>query len=228
MLATRMQAEAADAASTAKAKKSKKWKLVTDPRLFATDWAPKKDTDKLALGLDLGTMTGYSATYFNPRKPLTPPLILMQGQMDLRVGDYDSRGIIGVRLRAFLNKIKPDIVFMERVRYTPQSGGAMTPAAIAARGYTASEFFGGLMQLVCDWGTTTDTPVHPIPIGTIKKRATGKGSADKAAVIRAHNEEMGTTFPTEEKEFKATGADNVCDSGFALMVGLETYAAGLG
>lgn len=219
---------AVEAEKDARAKKTKKWQLVTDPRLFGEGWEPKPDRHRLAIGLDLGTMTGYSATYVDPEKPLADPLFLMQGQLDLRVGEYDSRGIIGVRLRAFLNKVTPDIIFMERVRYTPpQGGGAITPSAIAARGYTASEFFGGLMQLVVDWGYVTDTPVHPIPIGTIKQRATGKGNANKEAVIKAHNEQFGTTFPTDEKEYKAAGADNVCDSAFALVVGLENYAAGL-
>lgn len=208
--------------------KTKKWQLEKDPRVFGDGWDVKPDTHKLVLGLDLGTTTGYTATYVNPRKPLDRPLHLMQGQLDLSIGTYDSRGIVPVRLRAFLNKIAPSLVFMERVRYTPPTGGAVTPAAIAARGYTASEFFGGLMMAVSDWGHVTETPVHEIPIGTIKQRATGKGNANKSMVIAAHNEMFGTTFPLDEADYKPLGADNVCDSAFALLLGLEEYAAGLG
>lgn len=204
-----------------------KRQLVSDPRVFGDDWPRRPDTMKLAIGLDLGTMTGYSATYFDPAVPLQRPLVLMQGQLDLRLGDYDSRGLLGVRLRAFMNRVVPDIVFMERVRFTPSTPGNVTPGAVMARAYTAAEFFGGLMLVLSDWAYVTDTPLSAISIGTIKKRATGKGNANKLQVVEAHNREFGTEYPLDEHKVTAAGIDNICDSAWALIVGLENYAEGL-
>lgn len=204
-----------------------KFNVVRDPRIFAEDFAPNPDRARLALALDLGTSTGYAAAYFVPGAPIElEKLTVYLGQLDLSVGPYDSRGISACRLRAFLGKAKPDIIFMEDVKYTPpKAANRVTAAAIMARTYTAAEFLGGLKIVVTEYAEMTNIPLNAIPIGSIKKRATGIGNANKELVIKSCNRSFGTDFDPET--YNQTGVDNVADAAFCLLVGLEAYSDGV-
>ena len=45
--------------------------------------------------------------------------------------------------------------------------------------------FGGLLATLTAWCEANGIPYQGVPVGTIKRFATGKGNADKAAVIAA-------------------------------------------
>lgn len=203
-----------------------KFAVERDPRVYLADFRPQPDAAKLAMGLDLGTSTGYCVTYFNPLQPIEVPKLRFQmGQLDLSVGDYDSRGMMGCRLRAFLRKAAPDLLFFERVRYTPPKIDKFNASAVMARAANAAELLGGLMMVVSEYAAETGTPLHPIPIQAIKKRATNKGNANKEAVITAANATFGVDLPVED--YESAGSDNVADAAFCLLLGLEDYGAGV-
>lgn len=181
----------------------------------------------LVMGLDLGTKTGYSAAFVPMIRPLRiERLTIYQGQFDLSLGAFDTRGIIAITLRAFLNKALPALLFYEDVKYTPPEGmQRMSASAVMARAANTVEFFGGLKMVISEWGEVTNTPCRGIPIGTIKKRATGLGNAGKPAMVQAHNALFGTDFPANDTD--PEGYTNIVDSAYALLVGLEEYVEGL-
>ena len=58
-----------------------------------------------------------------------------------------------------------------------------------------------------------------------KRRATGRGNANKAAIIKACNSLFGTKFDPEK--YESSGEDNIADSAFVCLLTCEEYAAGL-
>lgn len=187
----------------------------------------RADDCKLVLGLDLGTFTGYAVAHYNPLKP--KPIGQTQficGQLDLGAGPYDSGAIRFVRLRHFLAALKPDAVFYEMVRNTPaEKATKYNVASLLARAMTAAQLFGAFQATVCAWCEEAGVPCTSFGIADIKRRATGKGNADKEAVIAAANAEFGLDL--DPAGYETTGVDNVADASFCLLLGLEQYGAGL-
>jgi hypothetical protein len=52
-------------------------------------------------------------------------------------------------------------------------------------GTDASHIYGGLMATLTSWAELRGVPYQGTPVGTIKRHATGKGNAPKAAMIAA-------------------------------------------
>jgi Holliday junction resolvasome RuvABC endonuclease subunit len=96
--------------------------------------------------------------------------------------------------------------------------------AILARVSTASEFLGALKATVCTWCEEYDVPCVGFGIGTIKKRATGRGNANKEAMIEACNKLFGACFETEGYEM--SGVDNIADASFVCLLAQEQYGLG--
>jgi Holliday junction resolvasome RuvABC endonuclease subunit len=55
----------------------------------------------------------------------------------------------------------------------------------AHRGVDASHVYGGLIATLTAWGELRGVPYSGVPVGTWKRSVTGRGNADKAAVISA-------------------------------------------
>jgi crossover junction endodeoxyribonuclease RuvC len=55
-------------------------------------------------------------------------------------------------------------------------------------GTDAAHIYGGIIATVQTWCEANQVPYTGIPVATIKKRATGKGNADKKAVTAAARE----------------------------------------
>jgi hypothetical protein len=49
----------------------------------------------------------------------------------------------------------------------------------------ASHVYGGLMASLTSWGELRGIPYEGVPVGTIKRQATGRGNAPKQAMIDA-------------------------------------------
>jgi len=182
---------------------------------------------RLALGLDMGTNTGFAYTFYDPDQPIHWPMQpVYLGQWDLSAGPYDTGALRFVRFRHFLNILKPDIIFAEDVKYTPaEAVNYFNAAAILARAATSMEFFGAMKGTLAAWCEARQVPLGLIPIGTIKRRATGKGNANKEQVIAAANDLLGLGLVPED--YKTTGVDNVADSVFCLICGLDDYGDGV-
>jgi hypothetical protein len=205
-----------------------KYQLQKDPRLFDASWKRNEDPGlKLALGLDLGSLCGYAFTYFQPGQPYEiGKYTLGIGQWDLSAGNYDSGAIRFVRLRQFLTVTRPDLLLFEEVRYTPvETPNRINVHAIVARSALPTEWFGALKATVGTWCEEHNVPCQGIPIGAIKKRATGLGNANKVAVIDACNSLFGSELDPEG--YESSGVDNVADACFCLLLGMEGYSQGV-
>lgn len=184
---------------------------------------------KLALGLDLGTTTGYSFCWFDPQKPWVPlHNTIHYGQLDLSVGDYDSGAIRFVRFRQFLDAFDPDIAFFEDVHgaVSPGSFGPHpTVQQVVARVARPIELLGSLKCTLGTWCEDRNVPCKGFAISAIKKRATGKGNANKEMVIAGANSEFDAGLEVED--YDKTGMDNIADSLYCLVLGLEQYSRGV-
>lgn len=203
-----------------------KHRIERDPWLFA-ERIKKPARSNLVLGLDLGTNCGYAFTYMVDGQRLDPEkLALNLGQFDLSAGQYDSGAIRFVRLRQFLSVMEPDLIAFEDVKYTPaEKPNRFNAGAIVARAATACEWFGGLKATVAAWAEENGVPCTSFPIGTIKKRATGKGNANKGDMIVACNALFGSDM--DSKDYESAGYDNIADAAFVCLLALEQYSTGL-
>lgn len=199
-----------------------------DPRPLA---AARKDGPpgaRLVLGLDLGTSTGFAWAWLVPGESADWTKVpVFAGRYDLTLSDFDSRPVLLLRLQRFLAEVAPDLICFEEVRNTPAAAGIsrFTLTAVLARASTAAQLAGALMGAVGLWAEERGIPCVGVPIGKIKKRATGRGGAAKTDVVRACNAEFGTALNEERPE--ATGDDDVADAVWTLVTGVETYGAGL-
>ena len=206
-----------------------KYNVVSDPEVLAEKMTARLrgPGEKLVLGLDLGTTTGVTYAYYDPNKKISlKETKFFVGQWDLSAGSYDSGAIRFVRLRQFLAITKPDAVFYEFVRNTPAEAVTRYNAgALLARVATSSQLFGAFQAHVCCWCEENDVPCTSFSIQEIKKRATGKGNASKVDVIKAANKEFGLDLDPDG--YESSGVDNVADSVYVCMLGLEQYGKGL-
>lgn len=119
------------------------------------------------LALDLGTITGWALR--------SPNGLISTGVQSFRPGRFDGAGMRYLRFKRWLTELKgPDgfsAVYFEEVR--------------RHMGVDAAHCYGGFMAVLTAWCEHHEIPYAGIPVGTIKRAATGKGNADKPAMIAA-------------------------------------------
>ncbi len=116
------------------------------------------------LALDLGTCTGWALR--------RPDGITLSGTVSFKPGRYEGGGMRFLRFSQWLDSLdKPGTVYFEEVR--------------RHRGVDAAHCYGGLMATLTAWCEARKIPYQGVPVGEIKRHATGKGNADKAAMIAA-------------------------------------------
>jgi hypothetical protein len=150
------------------------------------------------IGLDLGTQCGYAWTE-------TGEVVGAQtGAWDFRAKRFEGGGFRYLRFGEALRELtfmRSDecCVFFEEVGYHR--------GADAAHVYGA---FYGKLQEVCD---SAGIPYRGIPIGTIKRRATNHGRANKEDMIRAAFHEWSVRM-----------TDDQADAAWVLQCGLDEIA----
>lgn len=180
---------------------------------------------KLVLGLDLGTNLGMTIGFVKlPMSPDARPHQVHVTQASLKAGSYESGAIRFVRLRNLLTVMAPAAVFFEEPKTTP-AGSFGNNHAVIARYATAAELLGAFKATVVAWCEEHGVPCAGLAIGSIKRFATGRGSASKEDMIRACNDQLGLDL--EVDGYQTEGTDNMADSYFALMLGLAENGAGL-
>lgn len=117
------------------------------------------------LALDLGTTTGWAWGYGD---------LIVSGTWNLKGGRHEGGGMRYLRFVGFLKAIH-ELNTIERVAYEEVRRHAGTDAA---------HVYGGLLGALSAWAEEKGVPYEGVPVGTIKKFWTGKGNADKAAMIR--------------------------------------------
>lgn len=117
------------------------------------------------LALDLGTNTGWAL-----RRDGTT----ISGTASFKVGRYEGGGMRYLRFQRWLDELARDgvdSIWFEEVR--------------RHAGTDAAHVYGGLLATLTAWCEHHGIPYSGVPVGSIKKHATGKGNANKDAMIAA-------------------------------------------
>lgn len=125
-------------------------------------------TQSTILALDLGTTTGWALRGFDG--------LITSGTVSFKPGRYDGGGMRYLRFTNWLTEIDRlsgpiAAIYFEEVRRHV--------------GTDAAHVFGGLLAVLTSWGELRGVPYQGVPVGTIKKHATGNGAASKQAMIDA-------------------------------------------
>lgn len=119
----------------------------------------------MILCLDLGTKTGWAANVSTNE--------ILSGVQDFSTKRNEGGGMRYLKFRRWLDRISPGIteIHFEEVR--------------RHAGTQAAHVYGGLMGTLTLWCEENRIPYSSVPVGTIKKAATGKGNASKQEMIDA-------------------------------------------
>lgn len=117
------------------------------------------------VALDLGTTTGWA---------VGNKAAHASGVWDLSGSRYSGGGMRFVHFRARLEELlaaypRITAVYYEEVR--------------RHRGTDAAHVYGGMQAILTEWCESKGIPYEGVPVGEIKKSWTGKGNADKEAMI---------------------------------------------
>lgn len=205
-----------------------KFALIRDPQRFA-DTVPVREDGKWVriLGLDLASSCG-AAFCDVPRESRDAEAVIIGGQWDLSLSTHDTQSLRYIRLQQFLTAAAPSLICYEEVKFTGQSvplGMRRNLQALVARAVSGAQVVQGLAAVLVTWAETRNIPCAAIPVGTLKRFATGRGNANKAMMIEACNERFGTQL--EVADYEKTGTDNVADAMFLCALGLTDYLDGL-
>ena len=118
------------------------------------------------LALDLGTQTGWAANLESGH--------IESGSVSFATKRNEGGGMRFLKFRRWLDsefKGCANEVYYEEVRNHA--------------GTTAAHIYGGFVAQLTAWCEENSIPYSSVPVGTIKKAATGKGNADKQMMINA-------------------------------------------
>ena len=119
------------------------------------------------LALDLGTTTGWA---------ILSNGVVSSGTQSFKPGRYDGGGMRYLRFSRWLDELQGPSGRISRIAFEEVRRHAGTDAA---------HVYGGLMATLTAWAEARQIPYEGVPVGTIKLRATGKGNANKQAMIEA-------------------------------------------
>lgn len=125
-------------------------------------------TTSSILALDLGTHTGWAIRQHDGG--------IVSGTQHFAPSRFEGGGMRFLRFKHWLTEMKQtaggvDAVYFEEVRRHV--------------GVDAAHAYGGFLAHLTAWCEHHSIPYQGVPVGTIKKHATGKGNGDKKAVIAA-------------------------------------------
>jgi len=168
--------------------------LTTDSMGARPELPTTTPMDRTLLAIDLGTTTGWALR--------SPGGLITSGTVSFRPSRYDGGGMRYLRFQNWLaemDRLSGPIatIFYEEVR--------------RHIGTDAAHVFGGLIATLTSWAELRGVPYGGVPVGTIKKFATGKGNSNKAAMIAA----------ARAKGFSPTD-DNEADAIAILLWAIET------
>jgi len=118
--------------------------------------------------LDLGTVTGWALRGSDGQ--------ITSGAENFRPQRFEGGGMRFLRFKRWLNEIKQSGAGVDLLHFEEVRRHASTDAAHA---------YGGFLATLTAWCEHHQVPYQGVPVGTIKKHATGKGNAGKDEVIAA-------------------------------------------
>jgi len=118
------------------------------------------------LALDLGTQTGWALRGSDGH--------IISGSESFRPQRFEGGGMRYLRFNRWLSEIaqscnRIDCLYFEEVRRHV--------------GVDAAHAYGGFLATLTAWCEHHQTPYQGVPVGTIKKHATGKGNAGKDEMV---------------------------------------------
>ncbi len=136
------------------------------------------------LALDLGTQTGWAIRDRDGT--------VTSGSESFKPRRFEGGGMRYLRFKRWLTEIKQscdgiDAVYFEEVR--------------RHAGVDAAHAYGGFMAHLTAWCEHHQIPYQGVPVGTIKKHATGKGNASKDQMI--HSAQLRGHTPADDNEADA-------------------------
>ena len=142
--------------------------LTTRMQEAIPDLPPAFRADRTLLALDLGTTTGWALHGVDG--------LITSGTVSFRPGRFDGGGMRYLRFSNWLGELDRlsgpiAAIWFEEVR--------------RHAGTDAAHVYGGLMATLTAWAELRGVPYEGVPVGTIKRFATGKGNANKDAMIAA-------------------------------------------
>ncbi|WP_444543198.1 crossover junction endodeoxyribonuclease RuvC [Marivita lacus] len=142
--------------------------LTTRIREAMPDLPPAFRADRTLLALDLGTTTGWALHGADG--------LITSGTVSFRPGRFDGGGMRYLRFSNWLGELDRlsgpiAAIWFEEVRRHV--------------GTDAAHVYGGLLATLTSWAETAGVAYQGVPVGTIKKHATGQGNANKDAMIAA-------------------------------------------
>ena len=132
------------------------------------------------IGIDPGTSCGWALLEDGRR--------LGSGVWDLKPRRHQGGGMRYLRVRRYLEELlahRPDAVVYEEVR--------------RHAGTDAAHVYGGIIATVTALLEDVGIPYEGVPVGTVKRIATGKGNAGKDAMVQAARERWGIEPATDDE-----------------------------
>ena len=131
-------------------------------------------TNSTILALDLGTHTGWALHQLDST--------ITSGTEHFKPQRFEGGGMRFLRFKRWLTEIKQSCDGIDCLHFEEVRRHVSTDAAHA---------YGGFMAHLTAWCEHHQIPYQGVPVGTIKKHATGKGNASKddmvaAARLRGH------------------------------------------
>lgn len=120
------------------------------------------------LALDLGTTTGWALRSRDGG--------ITSGTMTFKPSRFEGGGMRYLRFRGWLAEVGELSGGLTRIAFEEVRAHAGTDAA---------HLYGGFLAHLTAWSEERGVAYEGVPVGTIKRFATGRGNADKAAMIAA-------------------------------------------
>ena len=120
------------------------------------------------LALDLGTTTGWALRGSDGH--------ITSGSESFRPQRFEGGGMRFLRFKRWLTEIKQSSDGIDCLHFEEVRRHVSTDAAHA---------YGGFLATLTAWCEHHQIPYQGVPVGTIKKHATGKGNAGKDLVVAA-------------------------------------------
>ena len=120
------------------------------------------------LALDLGTTTGWALRDSSGH--------ITSGSESFRPQRFEGGGMRYLRFRRWISEIQKSIPELQNLYFEEVRRHA---------GVDAAHAYGGFLATLTAWCEHHQIPYQGVPVGTIKKHATGKGNAGKEDVIAA-------------------------------------------
>ncbi len=144
---------------------------VSPAKFSGPEFAVQTDGRSSLLALDLGTTTGWALR--------APEGQIAHGFVSFKSQRFEGGGMRYLRFRRWLTELKATVA-------APQGIGAVYFEEVRRHvGVDAAHVYGGLLATLTAWCEHHNIPYRGVPVGTIKRHATGRGNASKGEVIAA-------------------------------------------